>query len=166
MIVIVWIYYQVELKKLSTFNKHREDMCFRQIRHLSTCYNSEYTCERCTHGFLEKIKTRARTSFQKTFIAADFALSTGLFPLNWNTFTQTISIEPEEVQTNSFWYSGDALFHKWNYSTLRTFFGQKAYIRIKQRGKYLKMIPARHKHKLITVGFKTFDVYSFYIDNS
>ena len=77
-------------------------MCFRQIHHLSTCYNSEYTCERCTHGFLEKIKTRARTSFQKTFIAADFALSPAFFHSIETLLPKQYQLNPKKFKQTLF----------------------------------------------------------------
>ena len=76
---------------------------FQAKYHSSTSHNGEYSCAaRCTHGFLEKIKTRARTSFQKTFIAADFALSPAFFHSIETLLPKQYQLNPKKFKQTLF----------------------------------------------------------------
>ena len=74
-----------------------------QAKYHTSNSHGEYSCAaRCTHGFLEKIKTRARTSFQKTFIAADFALSPAFFHSIETLLPKQYQLNPKKFKQTLF----------------------------------------------------------------
>lgn len=78
-------------------------MCFRQNITRVTVTMVSIPVQHGAHMvFWEKIKTRARTSFQKTFIAADFALSPAFFHSIETLLPKQYQLNPKKFKQTLF----------------------------------------------------------------